>query len=625
MEVLYPRCAGLDVHSRCVNACVRIAAGRKVTTEHREFATTTAGLLELAAWLTEAGCTHVAMEATGVYWKPVWHVLEDEESFTLVLANAQHIRNVPGRKSDRNDAAWIADLLAHGLIRGSFVPPAPIQELRDLTRTRKQLVREITRHTQRLQKTLEDANVKLTHVVTDILGVSGRAILAALIAGETDPERLADCTTGRLKADRADIIAAVHGRVTAHHRFLLELHLGQIDALRAAVQKLEQQADEVLRPFREAAERLTTIPGVSETVARVLVAEIGVDMTRFPGPGHLVSWAGLCPRLDESAGKRRSTRIRHATPWLKTTLVQAAWAATRKNGSYLQTQFRRLKGRRGPKKAIVAVAASMLTAAYFMLRDETDYHDLGGRYLANRDKHRVTQRLGVEVEVKAAAVCTTLEWRSKRRPPESVVTNVSFSVEHGRHPGRQRPTAILAALTAAARYRQAYALYPHPEVDAGAALRCLGLAPGTSGLVGGTVPAPRRECGEAPLLIRHATPWLKTTLVQAAWAATRKNGSYLQTQFRRLKGRRGPKKAIVAVAASMRPLLTSCSATRRTTTTSAAGTAATSTASQRLLRRFICRWFPHDMLLDVPDEIRPSYLVESGDLMMLWWRSTGST
>ena len=202
MEVLYPRCAGLDVHSRRVNACVRVAAGRTVTTEHREFATTTAGLLELAAWLTAAGCTHVAMEATGVYWKPVWHILEDEESFTLVLANAQHIRHVPGRKSDRNDAAWIADLLAHGLIRGSFVPPAPIQELRDLTRTRKQLVREITRHAQRLQKTLEDANVKLTRVVTDILGVSGRAILAALIAGETDPERLADCTTGRPRGHR---------------------------------------------------------------------------------------------------------------------------------------------------------------------------------------------------------------------------------------------------------------------------------------------------------------------------------------------------------------------------------------------------------------------------------------
>ena len=407
MEVLYPRCAGLDVHSRCVNGCVRVASGRTVTTEHREFATTTAGLLELAAWLSAAGCTHVAMEATGVYWKPVWHVLE--ESFTLVLANAQHIRNVPGRKSDRSDAAWIADLLAHGLIRGSFVPPAPIQQLRDLTRTRKQLIGEIARHTQRLQKTLEDANIKLTRVVTDILGASGRAILAAIIAEETDPERLADCTTGRLKAGRADIVAAVHGRVTSHHRFLLKLHLAQIDALTAAVQQVERQADEVLRPFREAADRLTTMPGVGETVARVIISEIGVDMAQFPSAGHLVSWAGLCPRLDESAGKRRSTRIRHATPWLKTALVQAAWAATRKNGSYLQAQFRRLKGRRGPKKAIVAVAASMLTAAYCMLRDETDYHDLGGRYLADRDKHRVTQRLlrrlhslGVEVEVKAA-------------------------------------------------------------------------------------------------------------------------------------------------------------------------------------------------------------------------------
>ena len=409
MEVMYPRCAGLDVHSRRVNACVRIAAGQKATTEHREFATTTAGLLDLATWLTEVGCTHVAMEATGVYWRPVWHILEDESSLTLVLANAQHIRNVPGRKSDRKDAAWIADLLAHGLIRGSFVPPAPIQELRDLTRTRKQLIREIGRHTQRLQKTLEDANVKLTRVVTDILGASGRAVLAALIAGETDPERLADCTSGRLKASRADIVAAVHGRVTAHHRFLLKLHLSQVDALTAAVQQVEHQADEVLRPFREAADRLQTIPGVSETVARVLVAEIGVDMAQFPTAGHLVSWAGLCPRLDESAGKRRSTRIRHATPWLKTTLVQAAWAATRTNGSYLQAQFRRLKGRRGPKKAIVAVAASMLTAAYFMLRDETDYHDLGGRYLSDRDKRHVTQHLlrrlhnlGVVVEVKAA-------------------------------------------------------------------------------------------------------------------------------------------------------------------------------------------------------------------------------
>ena len=273
----------------------------------------------------------------------------------------------------------------------------------------KQLVGEMARHTLRLQKTLEDANVKLTRVVTDILGVSGRAILAAIIAGQTDPERLADCTTGRLKAGRADIVAAVHGRVTSHHRFLLKLHLAQIDALTVTVQQVEHQADEVLRPFREAADRLTTMPGVSETVARVIISEIGVDMAQFPSAGHLVSWAGLCPRLDESAGKRRSTGIRHATPWLKTALVQAAWAATRKNGSYLQSQFRRLKGRRGPKKAIVAVAASMLTAAYFMLRNETDYHDLGGRYLADRDAERVKQqllrrlqKLGVAVEVKAA-------------------------------------------------------------------------------------------------------------------------------------------------------------------------------------------------------------------------------
>jgi transposase len=407
MEVLYARCAGLDVHAASVTACVRIAAGTEVTYQHRTVATTTAGLLEVHDWLAANGCTHVAMEATGVYWKPVWHVLEG--AVTLVLANAMHIRTVPGRKSDTNDATWIADLLAHGLIRGSFVPPRPIQELRDLTRTRKQLVGEIARHTLRLQKTLEDANLKLTHVVSDVLGVSGRAILKALIAGETDPTRLADLTTGRLKASRAQLIAALHGRVTTHHRFLLDLHLTQIEALETAVRKLEGHVGETLAPFRTAADRLTTMPGVSTTVARVLIAEIGVDMTRFPTAGHLVSWAGLCPRLDESAGKRRSTRIRHATPWLKTTLMQAAWAAVRVKEGYLRAQFLRLKSRRGPKKAIVAVAASMLTAAYFMLRNDVDYHDLGGRYFTDRDKTQLTRSLirrlrdlGVEVEIKAA-------------------------------------------------------------------------------------------------------------------------------------------------------------------------------------------------------------------------------
>jgi transposase len=407
MEVLYPRCAGLDVHADSVTGCLRVAAGHDVTYQHRTVSTTTRGLLELADWLSAAGCTHIAMEATGVYWKPVWHVLEGP--FTIVLANAMHIRNVPGRKSDTNDATWIADLLAHGLIRSSFVPPAPIQELRDLTRTRKQLVREIARHTLRIQKTLEDANVKLTRVISDLLGTSGRAVLKALIAGETDPARLADLTTGRLKATRTQLLDALHGRVTAHHRFMIQLHLTQIEALEQAVTDIETKLGDTLEPFRAAISLLTTMPGLSDTAARVVVAEIGVDMARFPTAGHLVSWAGLCPRLDISAGKRHSTRTRHGAPWLKTTLVQAAWAASRKKGSYLQAQFLRLKNRRGPKKAILGVAASMLTAVYFMLRDGVEYHDLGPNHFARRDKDQIAKRLlqrlhdlGLNVEVKVA-------------------------------------------------------------------------------------------------------------------------------------------------------------------------------------------------------------------------------
>jgi transposase len=407
MEVRYPRCAGLDVHAATVVACVRSASGRAVTYEHRTVSTNTRGLLELADWLTTHGVTHVAMEATGVYWKPVWHVLEDHA--TLVLANAMHIRNIPGRKSDKNDATWIADLLALGLIRSSFVPPAPIQELRDLTRTRKQFVRERARHMQRIQKTLEDANVKLTEVITDILGTSGRAILTALVAGETDPERLADLTSTRLKATRAPLVEALHGRVTAHHRFILNLHLTHIAALDTAVAEVEARIREALAPFRAAVSLLLTMPGVSETAAAVILGEIGDDMSKFPSAGHLLSWAGLCPRLDESAGKRRSTRTRPGAPWLKTTLVQIAWPAARKKHSYFQAQFLRLKSRRGPKKAIVAVAASMLTDVYYMLRDGAEFHDLGDQHFAQRDKTRLANRLlqrlrdlGVEVEVKAA-------------------------------------------------------------------------------------------------------------------------------------------------------------------------------------------------------------------------------
>jgi len=407
MDLLHPQCAGLDIHQRTVVACARVVAGSSVTHDRRTFGTTTADLEALRDWLTAHGCTHVAMESTGVYWKPIWQILEGR--FELVLANARHIRAIPGRKSDVNDATWIADLLAHGLIRGSFVPPAPVQELRDLTRTRKQLVREIAQHTLRIQKTLEQANLKLTGLLSNILGVSGRAILQALVAGEQDPERLADLVHGRLKASRAELVAALHGRVTAHHRFLLQLHLTHVETLERAVHEVEARLGEALAPFRTALDRLITMPGVSETVARVLVAEIGFDMTRFATAGHLVSWAGLCPRLDESAGKRLSTRTRPSTPWLKTTLVQAAWAASRKKDGYLRAQFLRLKSRRGPKKAILAVAASMLTAAYHMLKHDVDYRDLGADHFDRRDKaklaHRLIQRLqalGFAVEARAA-------------------------------------------------------------------------------------------------------------------------------------------------------------------------------------------------------------------------------
>jgi transposase len=408
MEVLYPRCAGLDVHQQTVVACARLVTEQGVARRVETFETTTRGLERLRDWLTEHGCTHVAMESTGVYWKPVWHILE--ASFSLLLAHAAHIRNVPGRKSDVNDAVWIADLLAHGLIRGSFVPPTPVQELRDLTRTRKQLVREIAQHTQRLQKTLEDANIKITSVISDILGQSGRALLEAWIAGESDPERLVQLTSSRLKAPRAQLVEALRGRVRSHHRFLLELHLGQIDTLQSAVRKIDERLGEAIEPHRAAVELLDTMPGVNSTVAHVILGEIGLDMTRFPTAAHLISWAGLCPRNDESAGKRRSTRVRKGAPWLKTTLVQAAWAAVRKKDSYLRAQFLRLKARRGPRKAILAVAASMLTAAYHMLQSGVVYQDLGSLHFDTRDRRKLVQRLvrrlgdlGVEVELKGAA------------------------------------------------------------------------------------------------------------------------------------------------------------------------------------------------------------------------------
>jgi transposase len=390
MDVLYPRCAGLDVHKDTIVACVRCVSSPPHR-ETRSFATTTRELLELSEWLSSHGCTHVAMEATGIYWRPVWHILED--GFTLILANARHIKNVPGRKTDVNDAMWIADLLAHGLIRASFVPPAPIQELRDLTRTRKQLVREIAQHSLRIQKVLEDANIKLGSVLSDVLGASGRAILLALIGGESDPERLADLAQGTARRKRSALVEALRGRVSGHHCMMLKLHLDLIADLERALSEVDAAVGKALAPINERARLLTTMPGISDLVAQVVVAEIGVDMARFPTAGHLISWAGLCPRNDESAGKRRSTRVRKSGTWLKTTLVTAAWAAVRVKASYLHAQFLRLKARRGAKKAILAVAASMLTAAYFMLRDGVPYRDLGPRHFDQRQRDNTIRRL----------------------------------------------------------------------------------------------------------------------------------------------------------------------------------------------------------------------------------------
>lgn len=389
MEVVHRNCGGIDVHAREVVVCSRVASEKEVNRELRSFGADTAGLLALREWLQSRGCTQVVMESTGVYWKPVWHVLEG--AFELVLANASQVRNMPGRKSDVNDATWLAELLAHGLIRASFVPPAAVQELRDLTRTRKQLVREMARHTLRIQKTLEDANVKLTAVLSNVLGASGRAILTAIVRGESDPERLASLTTGRLKASKAQVVAALRGTITDHHRFMIKLHLDQIEQLEQAVRDVEVRAGAA--PFRAAIELLSTIPGVSETTATVIVAEIGDDMTRFPSAGHLVSWAGLCPRMDESAGKRMSNRTRQGAPWLKTVLVQAAWPAAAKRNSYFRAQYHRLKARRGPKKAIVAVAASILTAAYHMLRTGAEYHDLGADHFDRVGQRNAKDRL----------------------------------------------------------------------------------------------------------------------------------------------------------------------------------------------------------------------------------------
>jgi transposase len=407
MDVMHKRVGGLDVHKQVIVACVRIMAsrkaGREVSRECRSFETTTDGLQALLAWLTESECTHVAMEATGVYWKPVWNILS-EGAFELVVANAAHIKNVPGRKTDMNDAMWIADLMACGLIRASFVPEERFQDLRSLMRARKQLVREQTSHVQRIQKTLEEANIKLDSVISDIMGVSGRRMIEAMIDGETDPLVLAGLAHRGVKASAEELSAALKGRLTDHHRFLLKLYLGQRDSAETAIQALDLEVDERITrmdaeetaaqaSFRSLVALLCAIPGVSILAATTILAEIGTDMSRFPTAGHLVAWAGMCPGQNESAGKRRSSRLRKGSPWLKTMLIQCAWAAKRRKDSYYRAQFYRLQSRRGPQKAICAVAASMLTAIYHILKDGTEHQDLGAQYFDRRSTQDKANRL----------------------------------------------------------------------------------------------------------------------------------------------------------------------------------------------------------------------------------------
>jgi transposase len=403
MEVMYERVAGLDVHKNTVVACVRVMAGRRVVRECRTFPTTTAGLTSLLAWLVEARCSDVAMEATGVYWTPVWKILSDGR-FELLVANAAHIKNVPGRKTDLNDAMRIADLMACGLIRASFVPEEGFQELRSLMRTRKQLGREQTRHVQRIQKTLEEANIKLDSVISDILGVSGRRMIEAMIAGMRDRQALAALAHRSLKASPQQLSEALRGRLRDHHRFLLKLHLGQWDTLDAAIRAIDREVDgrieqidpklkEGEAPLRALIVRLSATPGVSTLSAITILSEIGRDMNRFPTAGHLIAWAGLCPGQNESAGKRKSAGLRKGAPWLKTMLVQCAWAAKRQKNSYYMAQFYRLQARRGPQKAICAVAASLLTAIYHMVKNDACHHDLGADYFDHRSPQAKAKRL----------------------------------------------------------------------------------------------------------------------------------------------------------------------------------------------------------------------------------------
>jgi transposase len=397
VETIVKRAAGLDVHKAQVTACVRVPGrGRERAQEVAEFQTTVRGLLALRDWLKAHRVTQVAMEATGVYWKPVWAILEDE--FDCLLVNARHVKQVPGRKTDVSDAAWLCQLLEAGLLRRSFVPPKPIRALRNLTRYRKAQIGERQREANRLHKILEDSGIKLDCVASDILGASGRAMLDALVAGTTDPQVLAELAKGKLRAKIPALREALVGRFDRQHALIVSAILAHLDFLDEQIQLLSDEIEEQLAPFAKAVELLCTIPGVQHRTAEVIVAEIGVDMSRFPTDRHLASWAGQCPGNDRSAGKRRSGKTRHGSKWLDSALTEAAMAATRTNDVYLAAQYQRLRPRRGHGRALGAVKHSIITGCWHMLTTGELYREAGGDYFTRRDPERATRRLVAQLE-----------------------------------------------------------------------------------------------------------------------------------------------------------------------------------------------------------------------------------
>jgi transposase len=392
MEVVYEYCCGLDIHKKTVVACVVVpGTGKQPHKEIRTFNTMTADLLELADWLTLQRVTHVALESTGVYWKPAWNVLEG--SFTLLLVNARHIKQVPGRKTDVKDCEWIADLLRHGLLRPSFVPDRPHRELRELTRYRTTLVRERSAEHSRIQKTLEGAGIKLGDVASNVLGRSGRQMLDAIVSGTTDAALLADLAKGSLRGKRVQLERALTGQVGAHQRFLLGQQLAHLDGVDHVIEQLNQEITQRLEPFLDKAERLDAITGVGRRTAEVLLSEVGTDVKRFPTAAHLASWAAMCPGNNESAGKRKSGRTGKGNQWLRSALIEAAHAVAHTKDTYLYSQFHHVAARRGKKRALMAVGHSILTIVWHLLEHDCEYVDLGSRYLEERDRQQIQRRL----------------------------------------------------------------------------------------------------------------------------------------------------------------------------------------------------------------------------------------